>query len=112
MTSRYDNRRVLKNDLEEYESILDDRGVKQIFQYGTGFIKFPTVDEIKILTRVQHVWSVGDRYYKLASKFYGNPKYWWVIAHYNKKPTEADLTPGDIIYIPTPLEKILNYILE
>jgi len=30
----------------------------------------------------------------------------------NKKPTEADLTPGDIIYIPTPLEKILNYILE
>ena len=55
MTSRYDNRRVLKNDLEEYENILDDRGVKQIFQYGTRFMKFPTVDEIKNLTRA---WAI------------------------------------------------------
>jgi hypothetical protein len=37
------------------------------------------------------------------------PTYWWVIAQYNKKPTESQLSPGDIVYIPIPLEKILGY---
>ena len=112
MTSRYDNRRLIKNDLEEYEAFFEERGINYIVQYNPRSLKYPTVDQIKNLTRVQHVWKVGDRYYKLASQFYGNPKYWWIIAHYNKKPTEADLSTGDIIYIPTPLEKILNYVLE
>ena len=112
MTSRYDNRRLIKNDLEEYEAFFEERDINYIVQYNTRSLRYPTVDQIKNLTRVQHVWKAGDRYYKLASQFYGNPKYWWVIAHYNKKPTEADLTAGDIIYVPTPLEKILNYLLE
>jgi nucleoid-associated protein YgaU len=112
MTSRYDNRRLIKNDLEEYESFFEERDINYIVQYNTKSLRYPTVDQISNLTRVQHVWKVGDRYYKLASQFYGNPRYWWIIAHYNKKPTEADLTVGDIIYIPTPLEKILNYVLE
>ena len=112
MTSRYDNRRLIKNDLEEYENFFEERDINYVVQYNTKFLRYPTVDQIKNLTRVQHVWKVGDRYYKLASQFYGNPRYWWIIAHYNKKPTEADLTVGDIIYIPTPLEKILNYVLE
>ena len=112
MTSRYDNRRLIRNDLEEYENFFEERDINYIVQYNTRSLRYPTVDQIRNLTRVQHVWKVGDRYYKLASQFYGNPKYWWIIAHYNKKPTEADLTVGDIIYIPTPLEKILNYVLE
>ena len=112
MTSRYDNRRIIRNDSENYDNIFEDRGVNSIAQYNTGPLRYPTVNQIKTLTRVQHVWKVGDRYYKLAAGFYGDPKYWWVIAHYNKRPTEADCTVGDIIYIPTPLEKILNYILE
>ena len=112
MTSRYDNRRLIKNDLEEYENFFEERDINYIVQYNTKSLRYPTVNQISSLTRVQHVWKVGDRYYKLASQFYGNPRYWWIIAHYNKKPTEADLTVGDIIYIPTPLEKILNYVLE
>lgn len=112
MTSRYDNRRIIRNDSENYDNIFEDRGVNSIAQYNTGTLRYPTVNQIKTLTRVQHIWRVGDRYYKLAAGFYGDPKYWWVIAHYNKRPTEADCTVGDVIYIPTPLEKILNYILE
>lgn len=112
MTSRYDNRRLIKNNLEEYETIFEDRGINYIIQYDTKGLKYPTVKQIKNLTRVQHVWVVGDRFYKLAAEFYGDPTYWWVIAQYNKTPTEASLTVGDIVYIPTPLEKILNYLLE
>tara|TARA_R110002074_G_scaffold379808_1_gene558214 strand:+ start:588 stop:926 length:339 start_codon:yes stop_codon:yes gene_type:complete len=112
MSNRYDNRRLIKNDMEQYENLFEDRGVNYITQYSTGRLKYPSVNQIKTLKRVQHIWVVGDRYYKIASRFYGNPTYWWVIAHYNKKPTEGDLSPGDIIYIPMPLEKILNFILE
>ena len=110
--SRYSNRRLLKNDLEEYEEFLDERGVKQITHFGTGMLKYPTVSQISRLQSVQHVWKTGDRYYKLAAEYYGNPRLWWVIAHYNKKPTEADAKTGDIIYIPLPLEKILSYITD
>ena len=108
--SRYSNRRLLKNSLDEYESILDERGVKQITHFGTGVLKYPTADQVAQLQSVQHVWKVGDRYYKLASQYYGNPRLWWVIAHYNKKPTEADLEIGAVVYVPLPLEKILSYI--
>ena len=69
MTSRYSNRRIIKNDVEEYENIFEDRGVNYIVQYDTKNLKYPTPGQIKNLTRVQHVWTVGDRYYKLAARF-------------------------------------------
>jgi len=61
------------------------------------------------LQRQQHLWKIGDRYYKLAHKYYGNAKYWWVIAWYNKKPTESHMQLGETLYIPSPLEDILRY---
>lgn len=112
MANRYDNRRLIKNDMEQYDNLFEDRGVNYITQYTTGQLKYPTVNQIRTLKRVQHIWTTGDRYFKIASQFYGDPRYWWVIAHYNKKPTESSLTPGEIIYIPMPLERILNFILE
>jgi len=109
MGTRYDDRTILTNDMEEYQKVLEQRGVKQIRQYNTAILHYPTINEIRTLQRVQHIWKVGDRYYKLASQHYGMPTYWWVIAQYNKKPTESQLSPGDVVYIPIPLEKILGY---
>jgi len=109
MGTRYDNRFILANKSEEYAKILEQRGVKVIRQYSTGIMRYPTVQDISTLHRIQHIWAVGDRYYKLAAQYYGDPTYWWVIAQYNKKPTESLLTLGDILYIPLPLPKILNY---
>jgi len=51
---------------------------------------------------------VGDRYFKLAHRFYGDSKLWWVIAWFNKKPTESHVDVGDLILIPTDLYQILN----
>jgi nucleoid-associated protein YgaU len=110
--SRYSSRRLLKNNLEEYEEFFDDRGVKQITHFGTGVLKYPSVAQVRRLQNVQHIWKTGDRYYKLAAEHYGNPRLWWVIAHYNKKPTESDVRIGDILYIPIPLERVLSYITE
>ena len=71
-------------------------------------IEYPTVTQISSLTRVKHIWRVGDRYYKLAIDNYGSAEYWWVIAFFNQKPTEADLKVGDVVEIPLPLERILG----
>ena len=56
-----------------------------------------------------HIWKLGDRYHKLASEYYADSELWWVIASYNKKPTEFHLKAGDIVYIPMPLETVLYY---
>ncbi len=57
---------------------------------------------------VTHVWSYGDRYYKLAAQYYGTPQYWWVIAWWNGRPTEASLQNGVALQIPTNLEDALT----
>ena len=51
---------------------------------------------------------MGDRYYKLADGYYGDSRYWWIIAWFNKKPTESHIKVGDIIRVPTSLGDILS----
>ena len=110
MAKRYEDKRVLQNEEESYSEILADRGVKYIRQYGSANLTHPNVDEIRTLERVGHVWVVGDRFYKLAHQYYGNSKYWWVIAWYNQKPTESHVTLGEVLKIPFPLYKVLAYL--
>jgi len=109
MSSRYDNYRVLINENPHYKELLDKRGVNFIRQYETPRMGAITVEETINLTSMEHIWSSGDRLYKLAYKAYGDSKYWWIIAWYNKAPTEAHLKLGDLIYIPIPLERVLSY---
>tara|TARA_Y100000034_G_C6747049_1_gene331843 strand:+ start:276 stop:617 length:342 start_codon:yes stop_codon:yes gene_type:complete len=111
MTSRYDNRDFIINDSEIYKDspIFKNRRIKYIRQYGTPSFKYPTEDEIESFTVVNHVWKVGDRFYKLANSYYGNPKFWWIIAWFNQISLEGDLELGDVVHIPLPLEEALTY---
>ena len=109
MPKRYDRRKVFLNDNELYEKTMEERNINSIRHYATAEFDFPTTQEIKNLTRVRHIWKTGDRYYKLAIEYYSSAQYWWVIALFNQKPTEADLKVGDLIYIPLPLQDILRY---
>ena len=54
-----------------------------------------------------HIWKYGDRLYKLANKYYGDSRYWWVIAWWNSFPTEASITLGTPLRIPLNLEQAL-----
>lgn len=108
-SGRYTDKGVLQNSEEIYEETLEDRGVPYIRHYGTANLKHPTPAQRATLERIGHVWKVGDRFYKLAHKHYGDARYWWVIAWYNKKPTESHLATGDTIKIPLPLYKVLGY---
>jgi len=109
MAKRID-RRTVRNKDELYEETFKARGVKHIDHYPTPTMKELTVEMTARIEQISHVWSVGDRFYKLAHKYYGDSKMWWVIARFNSKPTEAHLNLGDVIVIPVPLTDALRVI--
>jgi nucleoid-associated protein YgaU len=108
--SRYMGREMGKNSEEMYKEKLEDRGVNSITQFTTPSFRYPTANEIAFgITTIPHVWVQGDRFFKLAHEYYNNVENWWVIAMFNQKPTEAHVKPGEVVYIPTPLNAILSY---
>jgi hypothetical protein len=108
MASRYINRLITRNDNKLYKKILEERNVKYIRQFRSPVLAYPTAEQMRGLQKTGHIWTLGDRFYKLAYEYYGESQYWWVIAWFNKTPTETHVSLGDIVYIPLPLYTILN----
>ena len=108
MGTRYNNRQITRNKNKLYKKHFEDRNVTQIRQFRTPELSYPTPDEIRQLNVLTHVWKTGDRYYKLSFEYYGSSKYWWVIAWFNQKPTESHVKYGDVVFVPSPLDKLLN----
>ena len=95
---KYNNSEIARNTSDLYKEFLEKRG------YPKGIVHFRTKffgkNAIGGAASTEHIWSMGDRFYKLSYKHYGVYKYWWVIALFNGVPTEAHLTYGDTILIP------------
>ena len=106
--SRYNSRTQATNTSEMYEKIFDDRGVKYILQYKSPVLRYPTDEELKKIKTFDYAWKQGDKFWRLASQYYGDPKMWWVIAQFNQKPTESHLKIGEVIKIPTELAMVLG----
>jgi hypothetical protein len=105
--SRYKNSNIKTNTEALYKKLRKARGLPNaLVQFETNRQSAPTVDEIKVLNNVGHIWTTGDRLYKLANKYYNDPELWWIIAWYNNKPTESHFKVGDLIQIPLPLERV------
>ena len=109
MISRYDDRIPVLNKHDRYKELIEERGLNLIRHFNSPNLRFPTENEIASLTIINHYWAVGDRYYKLANEHYGDSRLWWVLAWFNRKPTESHLTLGDLLYIPTPLDRVLSF---
>ncbi len=112
MATRYSGNQIISNSIDDssLKQIIESRGRKSIDHYVTANLVYPTVEEIKSLNIINHTWKLGDKYWKLSSIYYGNPKYWWVIAWFNKKPIEASISVGEIVQIPQPLGELLSMI--
>jgi len=106
--SRYKSRNIVVNSNSLYKENMRKRGVKLIRHFTTPALKHITEEEISSLDVVGHIWALGDRFYKLAFKYYGDSEKWWVIAWYNKKPTEFEIANGETIFIPLPLDRVLE----
>jgi len=108
-SQRDDLREIAVNTSDKYAEIFARRNRKFITQYTTKQLIYPTVDQISNLFIKKHLWAVGDRYWKMAAGEYGDAELWWVLAWFNSKPTEAHVRTGDLIYIPHPIDKVLDY---
>ena len=100
MVSRYDNREIGENSTEQYYELLKDRGLKKINQYFSPSMRYPSGEEVSQLQTARHEWKLGDRYFKLADKYYGDSKLWWIVAWFNQMPTDAHVKIGDIVEVP------------
>ncbi len=108
MASRYSNSRVIVNNTEYYAPLRESRGDVDVVQYATIKVSNPTSEQRSRTASTQHIWKYGDRFYNLADKYYGDSRYWWVIAWWNSYPTEATVQIGTVLSIPLKLEEALN----
>ena len=107
---RYLRNKIFENSGEAYRRYLKKRGIKKVIQYNTSTFRHPELKDLENFDRINYIWKTGDRYYKLADKYYDDSTKWWVIALYNQKPTDCHLAAGDIVYVPHPLESVLYYL--
>lgn len=111
MANRYKDREIVVNKNDIYSETFRNRNVKFIRQYESPNFKYPKGSDFNKFEVSKYIWQTGDSYAKLAYDVYGDVTAWWVIAKFNNKPTESHVSVGDIIYIPTPLPKVLAYML-
>ena len=98
----------MTNSNEFYEFLRKKRGIKKaVVQMPTVRLQHPNLLQRAVLAGETHIWATGDRFYKLAHKYYNDSRYWWVIAWYNGYPTEGHIKKGTLIEIPLDLEKVL-----
>ena len=108
--SRYLRRTLAINQDEQYKELFDKRGVTRIEQHRTPDFTILEQEFFDSIDVYKHVWKYGDLYWKLSAKFYGDPQYWWVIATYNRKPTEAHVKLGELIKVPINLADALQVV--
>ena len=94
----YRNSSYSNNNTDLYKKVRDERGVKNIYQFRTKL--FNKIDKASVET-FSYIWKKGDNLFKSANRFYGNKDYWWLIAHFNEKPTDAHFEIGEEIFIPS-----------
>ena len=46
--------------------------------------------------------------FKLSQQYYGDQQYWYIIARFNNKPTEANIKDGEVLKIPTNLQQAIE----
>jgi|TARA_Y100000034_G_scaffold18667_1_gene20731 hypothetical protein len=106
--SRYRNDQILLNSSEYYKPLRETRGLKVIRQYETPMLTNPSVADRTRITADTYLWGYGDRLYKLAYQYYGDARFWWVIAWWNGIPAESEIPNGAVIAIPINIEDALK----
>ena len=108
---RFKKKKVVLNSSGEYSKILNNRKLKKVSISGTATIRDtlllvadPIVTERSIL------WTQGTKMWKIAADHYGDGRLYWVIGIYNDKPTDAHWEIGDVVYIPTPVEYVVDFL--
>lgn len=105
--TRYSRSKTKRNSSDSTKQQRMRRNKDFIKHFRTS--RLPVPEKVNVgLVDDAHVWSVGDKFYKLAQAYYNDPKLWWIIAWYNQKPTEGHVELGDTILVPRNIDTLLS----
>ncbi len=105
MIDRNEKRDILLNNHELYKRKLKNRGIKAFRHFSKMKMSKVKPEDMGSLTIIDHIFATGDSLSKLAYKYYGDTRYWWIIAVFNEKPIDNLIKNGDTMHIPLPLEE-------
>ena len=100
----------LKLNREQQEFLDQIRDVRELTYYKN--FNFSRDFLATSYNTVEHVWSQGDKLYKLANVYYGDKNLFWVIGLYNNKPTDAHFNFGDVVFIPIDFYSFINDVVK
>ena len=87
---RYIKNKILENDKEAYRRYLKKRGIKKIIHHSTTKLKHPDLKDMENFDTINYIWKTGDRFFKLADKYYGDPELHWIIVTVNNITSRYD----------------------
>ena len=107
MLDRNEKRDIVVNSHKLYKTMLRNRGLDNFRHYTRMKLTPITPEEISELNIIDHIYKTGDSLSKISFEYYGDTRYWWVLAAFNKKPIDNLIKMGDIIHVPLPLEDVM-----
>ena len=95
-----ENGKIVTSGVLNAFEFLEKIGADTVNHYD--LIQFGDIPEsfLKTISKIRHVYTSSDKLSKLAHRYYGDPRLWWVIAWFNQKPTDFHCKIGDIIEVP------------
>ena len=101
MPYRYDARTTANiSNLEMPKQLKTLRKTNSVNIYSSPGYRSLSDEDLEMIDFQEHIWSRGDKFFKLSHTYYGDSRYWWVIALFNNAPTEHHLKLGQTILIP------------
>ena len=96
------------NTDESYNDFFKSKKVKSIEHLTTK--RYDDIEKISTMLQVTtHVCKANDKLTTIANNYYGNPRYWYLVALSNKLPNDFFLEDGKEINIYFPLEKVITF---
>ena len=106
---RYHGTKFYLRRTPQYDILLKKRNIREATEfYSTTILGDPNLFNPAVLEITTESWGFHTKMFRLAHKYYGDSQYYWVIGLFNQKPTDAHWSIGDTIYIPTPLEYVVE----
>ena len=93
---------------ERYEYLFENRDPKIIYKIAMREMNALSNEERKAINTREYTWRANDQYWKVAKRFYGDSRLWFIIAYYNKAPTDFHLQKGQNILVPMAPQVVLD----
>jgi hypothetical protein len=107
---KYYNDQEKKIQKRKLFELLDSRGIEQIKIIKNRVFSREFLTEE--YSTIEHVWSHGDKLYKLAHIYFGDRDLFWIIGLFNNKPTDSHYTYGDVVFIPNDYVQFIRDVVK